>query len=101
MTASTILGYAARALGQPLEPFTYKPPKLGEHDVRVSVTHCGVCHTDIQGIVDYFGINTFPFVPGHEIVGFISEVGREVSSLKELQAIHYYKDSFEKKEKVY
>ena len=83
MTASTILGYAARASGHPLEPFTYEPPKLGEHDVRVSVTHCGVCHTDIQGIVDYFGITTFPFVPGHEIVGFISEVGREVSSLKE------------------
>ena len=70
-------------MGQPLEPFTYEPPKLGEHDVRVSVTHCGVCHTDIHAINDYYGITTFPFVPGHEIVGYVSAVGRAASGLKE------------------
>ncbi|MDQ7840818.1 MAG: NAD(P)-dependent alcohol dehydrogenase [bacterium] len=70
-------------MGQPLEPFTYEPPKLGEHDVRVSVTHCGVCHTDIHAIDDYYGITTFPFVPGHEIVGYVSAVGRAASGLKE------------------
>lgn len=47
MSTPTILGYAAREAGQPLEPFTYEAPKLGEHDVRVSVTHCGLCYTDI------------------------------------------------------
>jgi uncharacterized zinc-type alcohol dehydrogenase-like protein len=80
---STILGYATRAVGQPLEPFTYEPPKLGVHDVRVSVTHCGVCHTDIHAIDDYYGITTFPFVPGHEIVGYVAAVGHEASGLKE------------------
>jgi uncharacterized zinc-type alcohol dehydrogenase-like protein len=83
MSQSTILGYAAKAAGQPLEPFTYEPPKLGEHDVRVSVTHCGVCHTDIHAIDDYYGITTYPFVPGHEIVGYVSAVGRAASGLKE------------------
>jgi uncharacterized zinc-type alcohol dehydrogenase-like protein len=83
MSASRVLGYATRAVGQPLEPFTYEPPKLGEHDVRVSVTHCGVCHTDIHAIDDYYGITTFPFVPGHEIVGYVSAVGPAVSGLKE------------------
>jgi uncharacterized zinc-type alcohol dehydrogenase-like protein len=70
-------------VGQPLEPFTYEPPKLGVHDVRVSVTHCGVCHTDIHAIDDYYGITTFPFVPGHEIVGYVAAVGHEASGLKE------------------
>jgi alcohol/geraniol dehydrogenase (NADP+) len=78
-----ILGYAAKAKGETLKPFAYAPPKLGEHDVRVEVTHCGVCHTDIQAINDYYGITQFPFVPGHEIVGFISEISPDVSSLKE------------------
>lgn len=78
-----ILGYSAQAMGETLTPFTYAPPKLGEHEVRVAVTHCGVCHTDIQAINDYYGITRFPFVPGHEIVGLISEVGSDVSSLKE------------------
>jgi uncharacterized zinc-type alcohol dehydrogenase-like protein len=82
MTPSTILGYAAKTVGQPLEPFIFEPPKLGESDVRVSVSHCGVCHTDIQAIDDYYDITTYPFVPGHEIVGTISEVGGAVSGLK-------------------
>jgi uncharacterized zinc-type alcohol dehydrogenase-like protein len=78
-----ILGYAANAVGESLQPFEYAAPRLGAHDVRVSVTHCGVCHTDIQAIDDYYGITSFPFVPGHEIVGVVSEVGSDVSSLKE------------------
>ena len=83
MTSSVISGYAARTVGATLEPFTYKPPELGEHDVRVAVTHCGVCHTDIHAIDDYYGITTFPFVPGHEIVGHISAVGSAVTGLRE------------------
>jgi uncharacterized zinc-type alcohol dehydrogenase-like protein len=83
MTISTIQGYSARAVGQPLEPITYEIPKLGKHDVRVSVSHCGVCHTDVQAIDDYYGITTFPFVPGHEIVGHITEKGSAVTDLKE------------------
>ena len=83
MSHSTVLGYAAKAARQPLEPFTYEPPALGEHEIRVSITHCGVCYTDIQGIEDHYGISTFPFVPGHEIVGSVSVIGRAVSGLKE------------------
>jgi len=80
---SVLMGYAARAKGQPLEPFTYESPKLGINDVRVSITHCGVCHTDIHGIDNYYGISTYPFVPGHEIAGYVSEIGSGVSGLKE------------------
>jgi len=83
MSASTILGYVARAAGQPLEPFTYEAPELGDQDVRVSVTHCGVCYTDIHAIDDYYGLFSYPFVPGHEIVGYVSAVGRAASGLKE------------------
>jgi uncharacterized zinc-type alcohol dehydrogenase-like protein len=82
MSALTVQGYAAKAAGQPLEPFTYESPKLGEHDVRVSITHCGLCYTDIHGIDNYYGIVTYPFVPGHEIVGYVSEIGRVSSGLK-------------------
>jgi uncharacterized zinc-type alcohol dehydrogenase-like protein len=83
MSLSTVSGYAAKAVGQPLEPFRYELPTLGEHDVRVSITHCGVCYTDIQGINDHYGIVAYPFVPGHEIVGTVSALGGAVSGLKE------------------
>jgi uncharacterized zinc-type alcohol dehydrogenase-like protein len=83
MSRSTVLAYAAKAVGEPLEPFTYESPQLGDHDVRVSVTHCGLCYTDVHGIDDYYNISTFPFVPGHEIAGFVSEVGPAAVELKE------------------
>jgi len=82
MSVLTVQGYAAKAAGQPLELFTYESPKLGEHDVRVSVTHCGLCFTDIHGIDNYYGVTTYPFVAGHEIVGYVSEVGKAPSGLK-------------------
>ncbi|MHA1944585.1 MAG: NAD(P)-dependent alcohol dehydrogenase [Candidatus Hodarchaeales archaeon] len=83
MSNMKVLGYATKAVGQPLEPFTCKQPKLDTHDVLVSITHCGLCQTDIHAINNYYGITTFPFVPGHEIVGYVSAVGSAVSNLKE------------------
>ena len=81
MTRAAVFGYAARRPGQLLEPFTFEPPPLGDHDVRVAVTHCGVCHTDIHAIDDEYGVFSFPLVPGHEIVGRVSEAGPANSGL--------------------
>jgi len=83
MFTKTFMGYAAKAKEQPLEPLFYPPPKLGDQDVRVAVTLCGVCHTDLSAIDDYYRITDYPFVPGHEIVGIVSEVGKNPNGLKE------------------
>jgi uncharacterized zinc-type alcohol dehydrogenase-like protein len=82
MSRSALLGYAARAAGESLAPFTYEPPRLGDWDVRVSVTHCGVCYSDVHAIDDHFGVFSFPLMPGHEIVGHVSELGGAVSGLR-------------------
>lgn len=81
MTRATVVGYAARTAGNELERFTYDEPELGAGDIRVAVTHCGVCHTDVHAIDDDFGVFTFPVVPGHEIVGRVLEVGTEVAGV--------------------
>ncbi|MDH4211939.1 MAG: NAD(P)-dependent alcohol dehydrogenase [candidate division WOR-3 bacterium] len=80
---STIRAYVAMERGKTLELKSLEAPKLGDNDVRVSVTHCGVCHTDVSAIDDYYDITNYPFVPGHEVVGYISEVGRAASGFKE------------------
>ncbi|MHB0924303.1 MAG: NAD(P)-dependent alcohol dehydrogenase [Bellilinea sp.] len=82
MSNSAVIGYSARAMGETLERMAYEPPALGELDVRVAITHCGVCYTDIQAIDDYYDITNYPFVPGHEIVGFVTESGSSVTALK-------------------
>ena len=80
---SLVHGFAAASKGQVLEPFTYPPPPLGDHDVRLSVTHCGLCYTDVHGIDDYWSITPFPFVPGHEVVGHVTETGPAVTGFEE------------------
>jgi uncharacterized zinc-type alcohol dehydrogenase-like protein len=82
MSASTVVGYAAKAPGGLLEPFTYETPPLREQEVRVSITHCGLCYTDIHAIDDRYGLFDFPMVPGHEIVGNVSEAGCAVTELR-------------------
>ena len=79
---SAVHGYAAKGVGEELERFSYEPPELKDHEVRVSITHCGLCYSDIYAINDRFDITSFPFVPGHEIVGHVSELGPSVSELE-------------------
>jgi alcohol/geraniol dehydrogenase (NADP+) len=82
MAGSMITCYAALEKGSRLFPFSYVPPPLKENEVRINITHCGLCGTDIQGIDNYYQIVKYPFVPGHEIVGFIAEVGEAVSPVR-------------------
>ena len=58
-------------------------PSVGE--VRIKVQACGVCHSDVftkEGL--WPGIQ-YPRVPGHEVVGFVDEVGAGVSQWKKGQ----------------
>ena len=82
MSSSSVTGYMARAAGQVLERVAYPEPVLKAEEVRVAVTHCGVCHTDLHGVDGDFGVFAFPLVPGHEIVGRVTEVGGGISGLK-------------------
>ena len=78
-----IQGYAVKSKGGHLEPFEYEAPAMGEADVLVDISHCGLCHTHVHFIDDEFGLTRYPFVPGHEIVGTVAAAGRAVRTLKE------------------
>lgn len=75
MNLGRIKGYASLERGAQLTPYSYDPPELKDSEVRIAVTHCGVCASDIQAIDDFYNITDYPFVPGHEIVGTIVEIG--------------------------
>lgn len=52
---------------------------LGEHDIFIRTTHCGICHSDIHQARSEWGPAPYPLVPGHEIVGVVEAVGSAVS----------------------
>ncbi len=78
MSGSIITGFAALKPGAVLTPFSYEPQPLKKNEVRIDITHCGLCGSDIQAIDDVYSVFNFPFVPGHEVVGTISEIGSDV-----------------------
>lgn len=71
-----IRSFAAFKAKQKLKPFSYEQKPLGLWDVRIKVTHCGICHSDVHLIDDDWGISAFPLVPGHEVVGEVTELGK-------------------------
>lgn len=74
----TVHAYAVERAGAPVQVRQYEPEPLGPLEVDISVTHCGVCHTDIGMIDNSHGISRFPVVAGHEAVGVITALGDAV-----------------------
>lgn len=77
-----INAYAAQNEKSPLAPFSYQPRKLREHDVKIEIEFCGVCHSDLHQARNEWNVTRYPIVPGHEIVGRVTETGSAASKYK-------------------
>src|ERR1700738_4598861 len=75
-------GYAAMAAAEKLGPFNFNRRKPRPHDVLVDILYCGVCHTDLHFVRNDWGMSIYPLVPGHEIVGRVTQIGDHVHKFK-------------------
>lgn len=75
---SLIHGFATHAAGAELLPYKYEPGDLKQNEVEIAITHCGICHSDLHLIDNNWGMSAYPFIPGHEIVGRVTETGNSV-----------------------
>ncbi len=74
--------FAAQAPTTPLTPFNFERRDPGPHDIQIEILYCGVCHSDIHQVRDEWGGSIYPMVPGHEIVGRVTNVGDHVKNFK-------------------
>lgn len=77
-----IHGLAAHAAGAELLPYKYDPGDLKPDEVEIAISHCGICHSDLHLVDNDWGLSQYPFIPGHEIIGRIIDVGSAVKTLK-------------------
>ena len=84
---SHTLAYAATSPDQPLAPWSFERRDLRENDVRLDILYCGVCHSDLHSARNDWGNAKYPLVPGHEIVGRVTHVGKAVTRFKEGDAV--------------
>lgn len=76
MRAARMHGY-----NQPLEIDEVPVPDVGRSQVLIKVAATGMCRSDYQLMDGYFrdGLPVdFPFIPGHEVSGTITDVGPDV-----------------------
>ena len=74
--------YAAHTAKESLKPLTIERRALKSTDILIEIEYCGVCHTDLHFVNNDWGMTEYPVVPGHEIVGRISQIGSEVGKFK-------------------
>jgi alcohol dehydrogenase (NADP+) len=76
-------GYAAQSAKSPLAPFSFERRDPGPRDVHIDILYCGVCHSDLHTARNEWTNTIYPCVPGHEIVGRVAKVGKDVRKFKE------------------
>ena len=67
-----VRAYAVNSPNEKLKPFKINRRGVGFDDVLIDILYCGVCHTDIHYIRNDWKTSNYPLVPGHEIIGNIS-----------------------------
>ncbi|MFB2596206.1 NAD(P)-dependent alcohol dehydrogenase [Herbiconiux sp. P17] len=75
----TVNAYAAPSATEPLIRTTIQRRDLGPKDVLIEIAYAGICHSDIHTVRGDWGPQQYPLTVGHEIVGYVTEVGSEVS----------------------
>jgi len=78
--------FAAQSATSGLTPHTVQRRSPGRQDVQIEILFCGVCHSDLhQTRNEWQSVmpTVYPCVPGHEIVGRVTKVGKEVKTFRE------------------
>lgn len=79
---TTTKAYAAQSADSALSPHAIDRRDVGAHDVKFEILYCGVCHSDLHVVKNEWQGTHYPVVPGHEIVGRVTEVGAHVRKFK-------------------
>lgn len=77
--------YAAASASSALASTTIPRRDPTDRDVQIEILFCGICHSDLHQARDEWkhAIPTvYPCVPGHEIVGKVTKVGKAVTKFK-------------------
>jgi uncharacterized zinc-type alcohol dehydrogenase-like protein len=75
-------GYAAVDTSGKLKPWEFERRPVGDDDVLIETKAASICHSDIHQMKGHWGQQQYPQVPGHEIVGVVAAVGKNVTRFK-------------------
>ena len=74
------VGYAAHSSDAHMVPYHFERRALRDNDVAIEILYSGVCHSDLHTVNGDWGDQPYPLVPGHEIVGRVTDIGKDVKN---------------------
>lgn len=66
----------------PLRLHEVPVPTISRREILIRVRTCGICHTDLHVVEGELQQKKAPLTPGHQIVGIVEQVGKNVTALK-------------------
>jgi uncharacterized zinc-type alcohol dehydrogenase-like protein len=82
MNTKEIKAYGATAADASLKRLTVRRRDILPNDVEIEILYCGICHSDLHQARNEWHNTVYPCVPGHEIVGRVVQVGKQVKKFK-------------------
>ena len=82
MNTSSIKAFGTESPEADLKELQIDRRSVTPNDVAIEILYCGVCHSDLHFARNDWGMTQYPVVPGHEIVGRVTETGEQVTKYK-------------------
>ncbi|MDT8413513.1 MAG: NAD(P)-dependent alcohol dehydrogenase [Vicingaceae bacterium] len=82
MKTKKVSAYGTEAADAALKQLEIKRREVTSKDVEIDILYCGVCHSDLHFAHNDWGMTQYPVVPGHEIVGRVTQAGEGVNKYK-------------------
>lgn len=75
-------GFAVFEPSGKFKSYEFERHAPGDDEIEIKILYAGICHSDLHNIADDWGKQEYPMVPGHEILGQVVRVGKNVTRFK-------------------
>ena len=75
-------GYAGKDEHGELIFWDFERRPVGDNDVLIEIKYFSICHSDIYTIKGNWGKQQYSQVPGHEIAGIVTAIGKSITKSK-------------------
>jgi len=82
MNKFEVKAFGTEAFDAPLKKMNIQRREITENDIEIQIMYCGVCHSDLHTARNDWGFTVYPAVPGHEIIGKVTQVGSNITKVK-------------------
>lgn len=75
-------GLAVTSTNGKFEKYEFERHAVGDNEIKIDILYAGICHSDVHHVHGDWGKEEYPMVPGHEIVGKVTQIGKNVTKFK-------------------